>query len=64
MHYIKYTQFKIIKPKNSVCTSHIIKADSQVLAGTRSPDIYALKSFSSIFNDSAVKFSMKDTAQH
>lgn len=45
-------------------TSHIIRADSHVLAGTHSPDMYALKSFSAIFKDSAVKFSINDTAQH
>lgn len=47
-----------------IFTSHIISADSHVFGGTLSPDIYALKSFSAIFKDSAVKFSINDTAQH
>lgn len=41
-----------------------MRADSHVLAGTHSPDMYALKSFSAMFNDSAVRFSINDTAQH
>lgn len=41
-----------------------MRADCHVLAGTHSPDMYALKSFSAMFKDSAVKFSMNDTAQH
>jgi hypothetical protein len=48
----------------NIQTSQIIRADSHVLAGTRSPDIYALKSLFVIFNDSAVKHSINDTAQH
>lgn len=50
--------------RSQIITSHIIRADSHVFAGTHSPDIYALKSFSAIFKDSAVKFSINDTAQH
>jgi len=41
-----------------------MRADSHVLAGTHSPDMYALKSFSAMFKDSAVKFSINETAQH
>lgn len=45
-------------------TSHINKALSHVLTGTTFPDMYWSNSSTGMFNDSAVKFSTKDTAQH
>lgn len=57
-------------PKRARCSqswcmpSQATKADSQALTDVTSPDMYAWNSCSGIFKDTAVKFSMKDTAQH
>lgn len=44
--------------------SQATKAESQALTAVMAPDMYPANSSSDMFKDSAVKFSMKDTAQH